>query len=142
MTAKRTLRALLPWLMLVVIGLASAWLRYRFIEPAALAHMCDEGNAHIPASCGFRHAVVIGFNTYSFGIAALVVTAAALVSKNRFIAWLAAALGLFAVIIYCYYAGAVALLIGCLRFVRLQVNGMPTPVDPYRHRDRNVQTQP
>jgi hypothetical protein len=64
------------------------------------------------------------------------------VSKNRFIAWLAAALGLFAVIIYCYYAGALALLIGCLRFVRLQVNGMPTPVDPYRHRDRNVQTQP
>jgi hypothetical protein len=142
MTAKRTILALLPWLMLAVIGLASAWLRYRFIEPAALAHMCDAGNAHIPASCGFRHAVVIGFNTYSFGIAALVVTAVGLVSKNRFIAWLAAALGLFAVIIYCYYAGAVALLIGCLRFLRLQVNGMPAPVNPYRHRDRNVQTQP
>lgn len=142
MTAKRTLSVLLPWFLLAVVGLAASWLRYGFIEPAALAHMCDAGNAHIPASCGFRHAVVIGFNTYGFGIAALVVTAIALVSKNRLIAWLAAALGLFAVIIYCYYAGALALLVGCLRFLRLQVNRVSTPVDPYRHGDRNIQTEP
>jgi hypothetical protein len=142
MTAKRTIHALLPWLLLVIVGFATAWLRYGFIEPAALAHMCDKGNANIPASCGFRHAVVIGFNTYSFGFAALIVTAIALVSKNRFIAWLAAALGVFALIIYCYYAGAVALLVGCLRFLRLQANGMSTPVDPHRHGNRNVQTQP
>jgi hypothetical protein len=142
MTAKRTINTLLPWLLLVIVGLATTWLRYRFIEPASLAHLCDAGNANIPASCGFRHTVVIGFNTYSFGIAALVVMATALVSKNGFIAWLAAALGVFAVIMYCYYAGALALLVSCLRFLRLQANGMSTPVDPQRHSNRDVQTQP
>jgi hypothetical protein len=142
MTAQRILNTLLPWLLLLLIGLASAWLRYGFIEPAALAHMCDAGNANIPASCGFRHAVVLGFNSYGFGYAALVVMIVALVAKNRSLAWLAAAVGVFAVIMYCYYAGALALLVGCLRFLRLQADRMPTPVDPYRQRDRNVQTQP
>jgi hypothetical protein len=142
MTAKRTLNTLAPWFLLVIVGLAASWLRYDFIEPAALAHQCDAGNAHIPASCGFRHAVVIGFNTYSFGIAALIVMAIALVSKNRFIAWLATALGMFAVIMYCYYAGALVLLVGCLRFLRLQANRVSTPVDPHRHGNRHVQTQP
>jgi hypothetical protein len=142
MTAKQTVQTLLPWLLLVLIGLVAAWLRYDFIEPAALAHMCDAGNATIPASCGFRHAVVFGFNTYTFGFVALAGMAIALLSKNRFLAWLAAALGVFAVIMYCYYAGALALLVGCLRFLRLQADRMPARIDPDRQRNRKIQTQP
>jgi hypothetical protein len=126
MTANRLLNITWPWLLIVVIGLLSTWLRYGFIEPPALAHMCDD-LAHQPSSCGIRQFIVIGFNTYSFGIAALVATVLALVMKNPAMAWLAAALGMFAVIMYCYNAGAIALLIGCLRLLRLQANRMPAP---------------
>lgn len=142
MTAKRLLSVTWPWLLLVVIGLLATWLRYRFIEPAALAHMCDEGVSAKPASCGFRQFVVLGFNSYGFGIAALIATALALILKKPAIAWLAAALGVFAVIMYCYYAGAIALLVGCLRLLRLQANRMPTPGHQYGHGNRQVETQP
>jgi hypothetical protein len=125
MTIKRLSLTALPWLLIAVIGLLTAWLRYDFIEPPALAHLCDD--AHQSASCSVRTFIVLGFNSYGFGIAALVSTALALVLKKISIAWLAAALGVFAVILYCYYAGAVALLIGCLRLLRLQINRMAAP---------------
>jgi hypothetical protein len=142
MTTRRLIPFLLPWLLLVVVGLAAAWLRYDFIEPPVLAHLCDEGNAHVPASCGFRAAVVTGFNTYTFGVVALIAMLIALFSRKQAIAWLAAALGLFALIMYCYYAGAVALLVGCLRLVRLQANGMTAPVDVNGPRNHQVQAKP
>jgi hypothetical protein len=125
MTAKRLFPTLMPWLLIAVVGLLTAWLRYDFIEPPALAHMCDDGNAS--ASCSARTFIVLGFNSYGFGIAALIVTALAFVRKNLAIAWLAAGLGMFAIILYCYYAGAIALLIGCLRLVNLQKRSVPAP---------------
>lgn len=125
MTTKRLTLTVLPWLLIAAVGLLTAWLRYGFIEPPALAHWCDEGNP--AASCGIRSLIVLGFNSYGFGIAALAATALALLLKKNFVAWLAAALGMFALILYCYYAGAVALLIGCLRLLRLQVNRMAAP---------------
>jgi hypothetical protein len=140
MTAKRLISLSWPWLLIVVIGLLSAWLRYGFIEPPVLAHMCDDGNK--PSSCGVREFIVIGFNNYSFGIAALIATALALVMKKPAVALLAAALGMFAVIMYCYYAGALALLIGCLRLLRLQADRMPAPGDQYGYGNRQVKTQP
>lgn len=140
MTTQRLVPIFLPWLMLVVIGLLTAWLRYGFIEPPALAHLCDEHNG--PNWCGLREVIVLGFNTYGYGIAALIVTLISLFSKKPAIAWLAAALGLFALIMYCYYAGAVALLIGCLRLVRVQANSMATPVNEHRPSNRQVQAQP
>jgi hypothetical protein len=140
MTAKRLTLLLLPWLLIAVIGLLTAWLRYGFIEPPVLAHMCDDGNK--PASCGVRAFIVLGFNSYGFGIAALVATALSLILKKPAIAWLAAALGMFAVIMYCYYAGALALLIGCLRLLRLQVHHMAPPRHPHRDGDRQVHAKP
>ncbi|GLQ49063.1 hypothetical protein ACFFJT_02485 [Dyella flava] len=141
MTAKQLLNVTWPWLLIVLIGLFSTWLRYGFIEPPALAHMCDDP-AHGPSSCGIRRFIVLGFNSYSFGIAALVASALALIMKKPAMAWLAAALGLFAVIMYCYYAGAVALLIGCLRLLRLQANRMPAPGHQHGQANRQVKTQP
>jgi hypothetical protein len=140
MTTKRFISIALPWLLIVVIGLCSSWLRYGFIEPPTLAHMCDEGD--VPAWCSLRQFIVIGFNNYSFGIAALVATALALIMKKPAIALLAAALGMFAVIMYCYYAGALALLIACLRLLRLQANRMPAPGNQHRQANRQVQGQP
>jgi hypothetical protein len=142
MITKRLLPLILPWLLIVVVGLLSGWLRYGFIEPPALAHLCDEGLSNKPASCGFRTFVVLGFNSYGFGIAALIVTALALVLKKPAVAWLAAALGMFALILYCYYAGAIALLVGCLRLIRLQADCMPAPGHQHGHGNRQVETQP
>lgn len=142
MTTRRLAPILLPWFLLAVVGLAAAWLRYDFIEPPALAHLCDEGNAHMPASCAARTFIVVGFNSYGFGIAALIAMLLALFSKKTAVAWLAAALGLFAVIMYCYYGGAVALLVGCLRLVRLQANGMPAPRSVNGPGNRKVEAKP
>ena len=141
MTPRRLISILLPWLLIAVIGLLAAWLRYGFIEQPVLAHMCDDIN-HSTASCGVRTLIVLGFNSYSFGIAALVATVLALMLKKPLIAWLAAALGMFALIMYCYYAGAVALLIGCLHLLRLQVNHVAAPRHQHRNTDRQVQAKP
>lgn len=141
MTAKRLLHITWPWLLIIAIGLLSAWLRYGFIEPPSLAHRCDD-LAHQPSSCDIRRFIVLGFNTYSFGMAALITTALGLVMKKPTMAWLAAALGMFALIMYCYYAGAIALLIGCLRLLRLQANRMPAPSHQYGQTNRQVKTQP
>lgn len=141
MTARRFLPLALPWLLLMAVGLLSAWLRYGFIEPSALAHLCDDGNG--PGWCSVRGAIVIGFNTYGYGVAAIVATAVAFFRKSKWLAWLAAAIGMFALTLYCYDAGAIALLLGSLRLVRLQANGtMAIPGHPDRHRNRQVQTQP
>lgn len=141
MTARRFIPTALPWLFIVVIGLMAAWLRYGFIEPPALGHVCEDGTP--PWWCGAREALVIGFNTYGYGIAALIVMVLSFVWKKTWLAALAAMLGVFALILYCYDAGAVALLIGCLRLLRLQVSRtMATPGDPHRHRDREIQTEP
>ena len=141
MSARRFFPIALPWLLLLTVGLFTAWLRYGFIEPPDLAHLCDDANG--PAWCGVRAAIVLGFNSYGFGIAAIVVTALSLIGKKRWLAWLAATLGVFAVILYCYDAGALALLIGSLRLVRLQANRtMATPSHPDRHGNRQIQTQP
>jgi hypothetical protein len=140
MTTKRLVFIFLPWITIAVVGVLSAWLRYGFIEPPALAHLCDDRNG--PASCGLRQFIVTGFNSYGFGFAALAITLLALIWKKPALAWLAAALGMFALIMYCYYAGAVALLIGCLRLLRLQANRMATPVDEHRQSNRKVQAQP
>ncbi|HET7330474.1 hypothetical protein [Dyella sp.] len=141
MTArKRLVPIVLPWLLIVVVGALAAWLRYGFIEPPAFGHACDDGNA--PSWCWARQLVVIGFNTYGYGIAAIIVTVLALIAKKPWLAASAAALGVFALTLYCYDAGAVALLIGSLRLLRLQASRMPAPRHPDRHGDRQVQPQP
>jgi hypothetical protein len=140
MTARRFIHIITPWLLILVIGLLAAWLRYGFIEPPALAHRCEDGDP--PGWCAARMAVVIGFNSYGYGIAAIIVTMLAMIWKKVWLASAAAALGIFALTLYCYDAGAVALLVGSLRLVRLQANRMATPGHPDRRRNRQVQTQP
>lgn len=140
MTARRFISIALPWLALILVGLLAAWLRYGFIEAPALAHLCDDGN--MPAWCGAHQLVVIGFNTYAYGIAAIIATVLAWIFKQTWLAGLATALGLFALVLYCYDAGAIALLLGSLRLVRLQANRMATPSHPDRHGNGQIQAQP
>jgi hypothetical protein len=76
-----------------------------------------------------------------YGIAALVATALALAWKRPWLAWLAAALGIVALQLYCFESGALAVLVGCLRLIRLQADGL-SPRRPHRHDQQQVHTQP
>lgn len=112
-----------PWLLLLVVGVLAAVLRYGVIEPSGTAQLCESGRG--PAWCAARQWLVIGFLNNTYGIAALVAAALALVLKQPWAAWLAAALGAFALEMYCFEAGALALLIGCLRLLRIQSQLLP-----------------
>jgi hypothetical protein len=113
-----SLRAALPWAIIVLVAAAAAWLRYGFIEPSDMAHACD--GAAGPWWCGTRTLVVQGFLSYGYGYAAVLMALVALFWRNTAAAVLAASLGVIALQLYCYEGGALALLIGALRLVRVQ----------------------
>jgi hypothetical protein len=115
---KPSLRAALPWAVIVLVALAAAWLRYGFIEPSDIAHACDSANG--PWWCGTRMLVVQGFLSYGYGYAAVLMALVALFWRNTAAAVLAASFGVIALQLYCYEGGALALLIGALRLARLQ----------------------
>lgn len=116
-------RQALPWLLLAGVGICAAVLRYGVIEPSSAAQLCESGRG--PAWCMARQWLVLGFLNNTYGIAALVAAALALVLKQPWAAWLAAALGAFALEMYCFEAGALALLVGCLRLLRIQSQILP-----------------
>ena len=128
-----------PWLLLLLVALLAACLRYGVIEPATMAQQCGAG--HAPWWCRWRQWLVLGFLHDVYGIAALLATALALLWKRAWLAWLAAALGVIALQLYCFESGALAVLVGCLRLLRLQAT-RTLPVDQHRHGQQQVHTQP
>jgi hypothetical protein len=148
---KRAVLLTLPWLTLILLGVIAYALRYGLVESVDVAHLCDTSRSLI---CDARHAVVMGFvlaplrmsasYSYQMGIYGWVALAAAvlaLVWKRPFTAWLSAATGVVAVVLYCFAPGAFALLVGCLRLVRLQSGGA-TPLDYHRASGREIHGQP
>jgi hypothetical protein len=115
---KPSLRAALPWAVIVLVAIGAAWLRYGFIEPSDMAHACDGADG--PWWCGTRTLIVQGFLSYGYGYAAVLMALVALFWRNTVAAVLAASLGVIALQLYCYEGGALALLIGALRLVRVQ----------------------
>ncbi|MGY3232770.1 hypothetical protein ACVWWJ_004254 [Luteibacter sp. HA06] len=115
---KPSLRAALPWAVIVLVAIGAAWLRYGFIEPSDMAHACDGTDG--PWWCGTRTLIVQGFLSYGYGYAAVLMALVALFWRNTVAAVLAASLGVIALQLYCYEGGALALLIGALRLVRVQ----------------------
>lgn len=113
-----SLRAALPWAIIIVAALAATWLRYGFIEPSDSAHLCESTTG--PWWCGTRTLIVQGFLTYAYGYAAVLLALLSLFWRSTFAAVLAASMGVFALQLYCYEGGALALLIGTLRLVRVQ----------------------
>lgn len=111
------IRALIPWLLIALVGLGTTWLRYGLIEQPALADLCSSTQA--PTWCPLRQALVAGFLHEAYGIAAVSVAALALLRRARALAWLAAALGMIALQLFNCEPGALALLVGCLRLVHL-----------------------
>lgn len=143
---KRTLTLALPWLLVLAVGAAAMALRYGLVESADMARLCESSHA---TACELRHATVLGFITGNifgwpigiYGWVAMAATLAALAWPRLTLAWLATATGLFAVVLYCFVPGALALLIGCLRLVRLQSNSS-APRDQHRSAERQVHAQP
>lgn len=128
-----------PWLALLLVALAVAWLRYGVIEPGTMAQQCAAGNG--PWWCAWRQGLVWGFLHNAYGIVALLATALALLWKRQWLAWLAAALGIVALQLYCFESGALAVLVGSLRLLRLQANSL-LPRGPHRHDQQQVHAQP
>ncbi|OOG49537.1 hypothetical protein [Rhodanobacter sp. C01] len=127
------------WLGLLVVALGAASLRYRLIESSAIGELCS--SEHGPAWCDWRQWLVLGFQHHAgnisvYGVIALMATALALLSKRPWPAWLAAATGTFALLLYCFEPGALALLIGCLRLLRLQAQPPTPPLGQHRQRDQ------
>lgn len=131
-------RMAVPWLALIAVGVAAALLRYGVIEPSTMVQLC--GGAGHPWWCAWRHTLALGFLHNVYGIAALLTAALALFSRRLAVSWLAAALGLLALELYCFQSGALALLIGCLRLLRVQASRSPVAQD--RPRQSDVQAQP
>lgn len=129
---------LLPWLALLAVGLATAWLRYGLIQPSHIAALCSDAGS--PIWCVWRQWLVLGFLRDVYGVLALLAAALALFSRRLAVAWLAAAMGLFALELYCYQAGALAFLLGCLRLLRLQAGTSPSK--QYRAGQGEIQGQP
>jgi hypothetical protein len=132
-------RLAVPWLLLLAVGLGVSALRFGLIESSVIGQFCS---SHSRWWCSARYALVLGFLHNVYGVTALIAAALALVSRHPAMAWLAAALGLFAMQLYGAEAGALALLIGSLRLLRLQANARRTPVEPDRQRQQQVQSQP
>jgi hypothetical protein len=129
-----------PWILLLAVALASAWLRYGLVESSVIGAQCSATSA--PWWCAWRQLLVLGFLNNVYGIAALVTAVLSLVWPRTWLAWLAAALGVFALELYGFQSGALALLIGCLRLLRTQAQMHASPVDQHRHRQRETQAQP
>lgn len=120
---KSSLRIALPWAIIVAVALVAGVVRYGFIEPSDLGHACDAKDG--PWWCGPRNVIVQGFLGYGYGYAAVLAALVAVFWRNTFSAVLAASLGVIALQLYCYEGGALALLIGSLRLVRVQVGADP-----------------
>lgn len=143
----RALRLTLPWLSLILIGVLVYALRYTLVESPDVANLCEKSAG---TECTVRHIAVLGFilgSTFGYqmgiyGWVALAAAAAALCWKNPVIAWLAAATGVVAVVLYCFVPGAFALLVGCLRLVRVQSTARATPVDHHRAGGGEIHAQP
>ena len=135
----RAARLLLPWLLIALVALAASALRFGLIEPPAVADLCSADGG--PRWCAWRQWAVLAFLSYGYGYAALTAAFIALISGHRLAAWLAAALGMAALVLYCFEAGAFALLVGALRLLRAQAAAL-APGQQYRQREGEVEPQP
>lgn len=136
----RVLRVAWPWLLVIAVGVAAAWLRYDWIEQSTAAQACLAGARSVP--CALRAFAVAHFLDDGFGYAALACAALALLWRHAFSAWLAAAAGILALILYCAIPGALALLVGVLRLARAQARAVRPVTPPQRPRQQQVDYGP
>ena len=136
---KRTrFRLVLPWMLLLMVAVGAVAVRCLVIQPSSIEEFC--GATQPPVWCTPRRWLVQGFLGYGYGIAALMATTLALLHRRVATFWLAAALGAFALAMYCENSGAFALLLGCLGLLRQQACTLPG--NQHRHGKQHVEPQP
>ena len=121
----RVLRPTWPWLAALAAGLIAAWLRYRLVEPAALAQACAAGASGL--RCALRAATVAAFHSHGLTMVCAVLAALALITRRRSAAILALTAGAVGLVLYSFEAGAAALLVGALELARPSPSGASNP---------------
>jgi len=123
MPIRPILRALVPWLLIAAAGGVAAAVRFLFIEPAAIGETCE---AHAALWwCSLRLVLVQGFYYNIYGWTAVALAIASLAVRRQWLAVLAAALGAYAMVLYCVELGSFALLVGILREARIRADRSP-----------------
>ena len=112
----RSFHRTLPWLVALAAGLIAAWLRYRLVEPAALAQACAAGAGGV--RCALRAATVVAFHSHGLTMVCGALAAMALIARERRIAALTLAAGAAGLVLYSFEAGAAAVLAGALVLAR------------------------
>ncbi|MDE2178216.1 MAG: hypothetical protein KGJ50_07900 [Xanthomonadaceae bacterium] len=109
----------LPWVVALAAGLIAAWLRYRLVEPAALAQACAACAAGAGGvRCALRAATVVAFHSHGLTMVCGALAAMALIARERRIAALTLAAGAAGLVLYSFEAGAAAVLAGALVLAR------------------------
>ncbi len=118
-------RLIAPWLAAALVCVAAILVRQFLIQPPHIGHTCDAATLSLPAPgpwwCSARAAFIMTYAWGGLNGACWVLTLAALAFRREAIAALALAVGLFAIVMYSYEAGAVAITIGALVLARAQV---------------------
>lgn len=138
MPIRLTLRTITPWLLIAAVGGVAAAVRFLFIEPAAIGETCQAQAALW--WCSLRLGLVQGFLHHIYGWAAVAVAIGCLAVRRPWLAVLAAALGVFSMVLYGVELGSFALLVGVLREARLRAGG--SPFDENGHGQQHVHAAP
>lgn len=108
----------------VALGLAML-IRYRLIEPAAVAQACDAGLQSW--QCRLRSLAIGCFDHQQLAYAALAGSVLALLTRSGWAAWLTAVVSATGLVWYCFEPSAVGLVIGVLLLAQAQLR------NPDRH---------
>lgn len=109
---------ILAWLALASVLVMAMLIRYRLIEPAAVAQACDAGSR--VWACGIRRLAILTFDHQQLSYLAVAGSILALLTRSASIAWLTAAVSAVGLVWYCFEPCAVGLVIGVLVLARAQ----------------------
>lgn len=109
---------LLSWAALGLVLAAALGVRYGFVEPAEIAHLCDPGTG--PWWCPARRVMIDAFYLQALGWASVAFALASLFSRAQWVAWSAVAFGVAGMTLWGWDLAAPGLLVGALRLARLQ----------------------
>ncbi len=125
--SRTRLHQLLPWAVAIVACALAVLARTFFIQPAALAHACE---ARMAWWCVLRLWIIYTYAWHTIGQVAVLLVIAALFVRHVWLAAAALAVGLCALVLYCYEPGAFAALSGALILLRRQISSRSTVVAP------------
>lgn len=118
------------WLGIAIALGAAMLIRYRLIEPAAIAQSCDAGAQ--AWHCMIRRLAILSFDHQQLGYIALTGSVLALLTRSGWIAWLSAVVSVTGLVWYCFEPCAIGLVVSTLVLARAQVR------HPYRDTEQHA----